>query len=253
MNGRVESHVAIQGDGPPVVFLHGAGGPAWDPFLDDLSERFTVYAPSLPGTEGDPDAVREIRGLWELTLHYYEVFDQLGLSSPGVIGHSFGGMVAAEIAATNPERVGKLVLISSIGLWRQEEPVKDWMSMGPDDLMPLVFHEPEGQLAKDMMAMPEEEIANQDEQIRRSWALACSGAFVWPIPDKGLSRRIHRITAPTLIVWGEGDGLVPPVYADDFAGLIPGSTVLKLDRAAHVPQLERRDAVSPAVIDFLSD
>ncbi len=252
MNGRVESHVTSQGSGPPVVFLHGAGGPQWDPFLDDLSEKFTVYAPSLPGTEGDPDAVREIRGLWELTLHYYEVFEQLGLSSPAVIGHSFGGMLAAEIAATNPERVGKLVLISSIGLWRDEEKVQDWMGMGPDDLMPLVFHEPESQLAKEMMALPDEEIAKQDETIRRSWALACSGAFIWPIPDKGLSRRIHRITAPTMIVWGKGDGLVPPVYASDFARAIPGSTTLMLDRAAHVPQLERRDAVTPAVIDFLS-
>ena len=100
MNGRVESYVHHAGNGAPVVFLHGAGGPAWDPFLDDLAEHFTVYAPSLPGTEGDPDAVREIRGLWELMLHYYEVFDQLGLDSPAVIGHSFGGMLAAELAST---------------------------------------------------------------------------------------------------------------------------------------------------------
>ena len=252
MNGRVESFVSIAGEGPPVVYLHGAGGPAWDGFLDDLSERFTVYAPSLPGTEGDPDAVREIRGLWELVLHYYEIFDELGLSSPAVVGHSFGGMVAAEIAATNPDRVSRLVLISSIGLWRQDEPVKDWMGMSEEDLARLVFHDPDGPIAAGLTAMPEEEIAKQDEQIRRSWALACSGAFVWPIPDKGLSRRIHRISAPTLIVWGDGDGLVPPAYADDFAAAIEGSRVLTVDRAAHVPQLERRDVISPAVVDFLS-
>lgn len=252
MNGRVESAVAVAGQGPPVVYLHGAGGPAWDGFLDDLAERFTVYAPSLPGTEGDPDAVRELRGLWELVLHYYEVFDRLGLDSPAVIGHSFGGMLAAEIAATNPGRVSRLVLISSIGLWREDEPVRDWMGLSPEDLAQLVFFEPEGPLAAELNALPEEEIAKQDEQIRRSWALACSGAFVWPIPDKGLSRRIHRIAAPTMIVWGESDGLVPAVYAGDFADLIPGSTVLRVERAAHVPQLERRDAVSPAVADFLS-
>ena len=252
MNGRVESVVAVGGDGPPVVFLHGAGGPAWDGFLDDLAGRFTVYAPSLPGTEGDPDAVREIRGLWELVLHYYEVFDHLDLDAPAVIGHSFGGMVAAEIAATNPARVGRLVLISSIGLWRPEEPVRDWMGLSPEDLGELVFFEPDGPLAAELTGLPEEEIARQDEQIRRSWALACSGAFVWPLPDKGLSRRIHRVRAPTMIVWGEKDGLVPPIYADDFAALIPGSEVLRVERAAHVPHLERRDAVSPAVARFLS-
>lgn len=252
MNGRVESSVEIGGDGPPVVFLHGAGGPGWDGFLDDLAQRFTVYAPSLPGTEGDPDAVRELRGLWELVLHYYEVFDELGLSSPALIGHSFGGMVAAEVAATNPGRASRLVLISSIGLWRQEEPVRDWMGMGEEELARLVFHDPDGPVAAEFARMPEEEIARQDEQIRRSWALACSGAFVWPIPDKGLSRRIHRIAAPTLIVWGQDDGLVPPIYAVDFASMIEDSSVMMLDRAAHVPQLERRDVVSQAVVNFLS-
>jgi len=252
MNGRVESYVHHAGNGAPVVFLHGAGGPAWDPFLDDLAEHFTVYAPSLPGTEGDPDAVREIRGLWELMLHYYEVFDQLGLDSPAVIGHSFGGMLAAELASTNPERVSKLVLISSIGLWRDEQPVGDWMKLTPDELMPLVFYEPEGKIATELLRMPEDEIEKQDEEIRRSWALACSAAFIWPIPDKGLTRRIHRVKAPGLIIWGKQDGLVPPIYADDFKTLLPNSEILTVDKAAHVPQLERQDVVSPAVIKFLS-
>ena len=88
----------------------------WDAFLDDLSGQFTVYAPAHPGTASDPDAVRNIRGLWELVLYYYELFDNLGLRSPAVVGYSFGGMVAAEVAATNPERVSKLFLMASIGL-----------------------------------------------------------------------------------------------------------------------------------------
>ena len=252
MNGRVESVVHQAGSGPPVVFLHGAGGPAWDPFLDDLANHFTVYAPSLPGTEGDPDAVREIRGLWELMLHYYEVFDQLGLDSPAVIGHSFGGMLAAELASTNPDRVSKLVLISAIGLWREDQPVGDWMKLTPDELIPLCFYEPEGKIATEMFSMPEDEIERQDEEIKRSWSLACSAAFIWPIPEKGLTRRIHRAKAPSFIVWGKQDGLVPPVYADDFKSLLVDSEVFIVDKAAHVPQLERQDVVSPAVIKFLS-
>jgi pimeloyl-ACP methyl ester carboxylesterase len=185
-------------------------------------------------------------------LHYYELFDQLGLNSPAVIGHSFGGMLAAELASTNPERVSKLVLISSIGLWRDEQPVEDWMRLTPDKLIPLCFYEPEGKVATEIFKMPEDKIERQDEEIRRSWSLACSAAFIWPIPEKGLTRRIHRVKAPGFIVWGKQDGLVPPIYANDFKNLLPNSEVLIVDKAAHVPQLERQDLVSPAVIKFLN-
>ena len=103
-----------------------------------------------------------------------------------------------------------------------------------------------------MFTMPEDETERQDEEIKRSWSLACSAAFIWPIPEKGLTRRIHRAKAPSFIVWGKQDGLVPPVYADDFKSLLTDAEVFMVDKAAHLPQLERQDVVSPAVIKFLS-
>lgn len=250
-NDLIETHVAVAGSGPPVVFLHGAGGLTWDPFLDDLAAKFTVYAPYHPGTAGDPDAVRQLRGLWDLVLYYYELFDKLGLRSPAVVGHSFGGMVAAELAATNPDRVSKLVLLCPIGLWRDDHPVQDWMGMKPENLYKLVFYEPEGPLAKQMTAMPTETDAKHDAIIKMTWALATTGTFVWPIPDKGLNRRMHRITAPALIVWGKYDKLVPPIYAQEFASRLKKSQIAMIDKAAHVPQLEQRQQVSKLVTDFL--
>ena len=68
-----------------------------------LARDFTVYAPEHPGTAaGDPDAIKPLEDIWDLTLYYYEMFDQLGLEAPAVVGHSFGGMIAGEIAATDP-------------------------------------------------------------------------------------------------------------------------------------------------------
>jgi pimeloyl-ACP methyl ester carboxylesterase len=84
------------------------------------------------------------------------------------------------------------------------------------------------------------------------WSLACTGKFVWPIPDKGLKKRLHRITAPTLVVWGRQDGLVPPVYAQEFAERIPGARVELVDRAAHMPQLEQTERVAGLVHSFLA-
>ena len=250
---KVEAKVKVAGDGPPVVFMHGAGGLVWDPFLDGLGQSFTVYAPEHPGTSvGNPDAINPIDNLWDLVLYYYEVFDQLGLESPPIIGHSFGGMMAAEIAATNPERVGKLVLLSPIGLWRDDAPVKNWMIITPaTDLPKYLLADPEGPLAQQMFDLPEDPDTRVATQLQMIWSMACTGKFVWPIPDKGLKKRIHRIAAPTLIVWGKQDRLVPPVYADEFKSRIPQAQVELVEQAGHIPHLEQMETVSRLVLDFL--
>ncbi|MGH8999250.1 MAG: alpha/beta fold hydrolase, partial [Acidimicrobiia bacterium] len=85
-----------------------------------------------------------------------------------------------------------------------------------------------------------------------TWAMGVAGKFWWPIPDRGLRRRIHRIAAPTLVVWGEADGIISPDYAADFARLVPGGRAEVLPGAAHVPQLERFDVVAPMVSEFLA-
>ena len=126
--GQIQPRVMIGGHGPPIVFFHGPWGLVWDSFLDALVQSHTVHAPEHPGTTpGDPDAIESLDDLWDLVLYYYELFDQLGLEAPDVVGHSFGGMVAAEVAATNPRRVGRLVLMSPLGLWRDDAPVKNWI------------------------------------------------------------------------------------------------------------------------------
>ena len=87
--GRVQPRVHVAGDGPPLVFLHGATGLAWNPFLDALAGRFTVYAPEHPGTSpGQPDAIDAIDDLWDLVLYHYELFDALGLRAPAVVAGS---------------------------------------------------------------------------------------------------------------------------------------------------------------------
>ena len=251
---QVQSRVRIAGQGSPVVYLHGATGLKWDEFLDGLSRTHTVYAPEHPGTTpGDPDAIKPLDDLWDLVLYYYELFDQLQLESPAVIGHSFGGMVAAELASSEPSRVGKLVLLSPVGLWRDDAPVKNWMSMAPDDLVKELFYEPEGPVAKQVLAESDDAEERLTNLIQNTWNLGCTGKFTWPIPDKGLKKRMHRIQAPTLVIWGQQDGLVPAIYAHEFTSRIAGSRSVIVDRAAHVPQLEQLATVSQAVEDFLKD
>jgi pimeloyl-ACP methyl ester carboxylesterase len=246
---KINANVKVAGSGPPVVFLHGAGGLMWDEFLDRLAAKHTVYAPEHPGhTEGDPDAVMHLDNLWDLVLYYYDLLDGLGLRSAPVIGHSFGGMVAAELAASNPERVSKLVLICPIGLWRDDAPIPNWMTITPaSDLPKYLLYEPDGELARQMFAAPTPEM-----QVRMIWSMAVTGKFVWPIPDKGLKKRIHRIQAPTLVVWGKQDRLIPPVYAEEFAGRIRGARVEMIEEAGHVLTLEHPARLAGMVEEFLA-
>ncbi|HLW70299.1 MAG TPA: alpha/beta fold hydrolase [Candidatus Binataceae bacterium] len=245
---KVNARVKVAGQGPPLVFLHSGYGLIWSDFLDQLARDFTVYAPEHPGTsEGDPDSIKGLDDFWDLVLFYYELFDKLGLDAPALVGHSFGGMVAAELAATNPKRVDKLVLIDSLGLWRDDTPIKNYMVAPQADLDPLFFHDTNHPARKLVFMNPEE----PDSIIRVTWALGCTGKFIWPIPDKGLRKRAHRIAAPTLLIWGKEDGLTKSIYADDFKQLIPGARIEMVAGAGHMAPFEQPAAIAALVRDFI--
>lgn len=247
-----EAKVKVGGSGPPLLYLHTAGGPRWDAFLDALAEQHTVYAPDHPGLgETARDAIHAVDSLWDLVLIYDELLDGLGLASVPVMGSSFGGMVACELAALRPERVSKLVLIDPIGLWRDDTPVSPILMMSQEDLVNTLFSNFDAEPVRDFLSVPSDPDEFATAQADTIWALGSTGKFIWPIPDKGLSRRMHRITAPTLIVWGREDAVISSVYAQEFADRIADSRVEIVDGAGHVPQWEQLDAVRPIVEEFL--
>jgi pimeloyl-ACP methyl ester carboxylesterase len=252
-DGQVRTQVLVGGQGPPLLYLHAVLGLQWDPFLDSLARHHTVYAPYLPGTApGDPDAHKALEDVWDLTLCYDEILDALGIEQTAVVGHSFGGMLGAELAATRPERVSKLVLLCPIGLWTDGRPWKNPNLMSLEELGAAAFADPTGPVATMALTLPEDPEALGEALIAISWAMGVSTKFWWPIPDRGLDKRIHRITAPTLVVWGAQDGIISPEYAADFARLIRNARAEVLPNAAHVPQLERLDVVPDMVRDFLA-
>jgi len=250
--GRVPFRVHVKGEGPAVVFFHGPWGLYWGPFLDALARRFTVYAPEHPGTTpGQPDTVYQIDNLWDLVLVYDELFDRLEITDAALAGHSFGAMVACEVAAHRPARVRRLMLIDPIGLWRDDAPVVNWMLVPPQELPGYVFREHDGVPAKALFSIPDDPEDGALAKTRLTWAMGCTGKFIWPIPDKGLKKRIHRIQSPALLVWGEHDRLVPLVYAEEFARRLPKTQLEVVKGAGHAPHLEQPDAVARLALGFL--
>jgi pimeloyl-ACP methyl ester carboxylesterase len=241
------------GSGAPLVFFHGAGGLLPDnPFLERLAQRYHVLAPEWPGY-GDSTGEELLEDMLDFTLHGWDLVETLGLRQPHLVGHSMGGMIAAEMACLAPREVGKLVLAAPAGLWLDAHPIPDIFALLPYQLAEVLFHDPaQGQALltggadlADMEALREFYIASQ----RR---LAVAGKILFPIPNRRLSKRLYRLAADTLLVWGADDRLIVPAYAAHWQALIPGARVAMIDVAGHMLPYEQPDAFARAVDTFLS-
>ena len=241
------------GSGAPLLFLHGAGGLLVDnPFLDALARRHHVFAPEWPGY-GESTGEELLEDMLDFTLHGWDLADALGLSRPHLVGHSMGGMIAAEMACVAPRDVGKLVLAAPAGLWIDAHPIPDIFAMLPFQFADVLFHDPargQGLLTagadlSDMDALKDFYLGNQ----RR---LSMAGKILFPIPNRRLSKRLYRLGAPTLLVWGASDKLIPPVYAEAWAASVPGATVKLVPEAGHMLPYEQPVAFAAAVADFLA-
>lgn len=249
-DGAVAFRVLSAGTGAPVVYLHSYHDrEAFPPFLERLAQRHTVYAPLHPGAAGST-GVESLDDVFDLTLAYDELLGALGLRSAHLVGHFFGAMVAAEIAAVFPPRASRLVLISPLGLWRDETPSADILNLPPEDLAQALWAVPDSDPARRWAAEPADEDANAAAQIESVQRRAAMAKFVWPIPDKGVRKRLHRITAPTLIVWGGDDRVNPLPYAEEWHRRIKGAA-LSVVRGGHMVLHETPDAVAAAVSEFL--
>lgn len=250
-HGMFDVKLRTDGQGEPLLFLHGAGGlRGWDRFLADLAQQFTVYAPAHPGFESST-GLEHLDDLLDLVVYYNDFLDALHLDAVHVVGHSMGGMIAAELAALSPHRVRRLVLVNAVGLWLEQQPVADFFAMTPDQLAVALWHDPNSEVARAMMAMPQDEKAQLEAYLLRMQHLSAAGKFLWPIPDKGLKKRIHRINAPTLILWGQSDGLTPVAYAQEFQQRIAGARVSIMPRCGHMPMYEDPAAFVSTVATFL--
>ncbi|MBN8872749.1 MAG: alpha/beta hydrolase [Rhodospirillales bacterium] len=230
---------------PPLLYLHGFEahpGPA--PFLIRLARQQEVWAPEHPGY-GESSGFESIHDVTDLVLHYRRLIEHWGVGRVDLMGHSLGGMFAAEIAALCPHLVRRLVLVDAYGLWLDAHPAPDPFVMPAEALARAKFADP-GWAGREPTTLPEDAAARA---IARTGNLAAATKFMWPVADRGLARRLPFVHAPTLVVHGAADGLVPPAHAEAFARLIPAARVAMIPNAGHLPMVEQEDAFLAAVAD----
>jgi pimeloyl-ACP methyl ester carboxylesterase len=256
--GRV--HLFRGGEGEPVLFLHAAGGAGeWNEFHGLLAGAgFDVVAPDHPGF-GKTGDFADVEAIDDLVYHYLDVMDALGLRRPHVVGASFGGWIAAELAVAAPDRLGSLVLLSAAGLRLPEHPVADIFIMTPDELVATFFHNPPPAPAPapaPALAGGAAGAGPDFDAILAAYRDASALArFCWSpyMCDPKLERRLPRIKAPTLVVAPSDDRLIPIAHARRYASLIPAARLTEVADCGHAMYFERPAEFANITAAFLAE
>ena len=246
--GRV--HMFRAGEGEPLLFLHAAGGAgAWLDFHRMLAEGgYDVIAPDHPGF-GKSDDFPEVEAMDDLVYHYLDLLDALGLERAHVVGASFGGWIAAELAVAAPHRTGSLALLSAAGLRLPEHPVPDIFLLPPAELVATLFHNPPPAPA------PAASAALDIDAVLAAYRDATALArFSWVpfLSNPKLERRLRRITAPTLVVAPSDDRLIPVAHAQRYASRITGARFAEVPDCGHAMYFERPAEFADVVLGFLA-
>jgi pimeloyl-ACP methyl ester carboxylesterase len=233
----VDIVVLTAGKGEPLVFFHGAGTFHGFDFALPWAEKFQVMIPFHPGFGESSDDER-ITDMHDYVMHYMELFDQMKLEQVNLVGFSMGGWIASRLATEFGSRIKRLALVAPAGLRDLKNPMTDIFKLKPEEIVAKLAYNFE-------VLKPHLPTGHDVDFIVARYRESSSFARVaWDRSfDPKLSRYLHRLTMPTLIVWGDKDALIPPGQAKTWAKMIPNAKVKMIANAGHLVLDEKPEAV----------
>ena len=241
-------HLQSAGDGPPLLYLHGANGVAWLPGHDALAAHCRVLLPEHPNW-GEDELAGGLESIDDLVYFYLDFLDALGLERVHLVGHSLGGWLAAELAVGHAHRLWTLTLVDAAGLWLSETPMPDLFAMSPEESARLANYDP---------ALAEATVPSNPTPEERAALARARAAFArisWNpyLHNPRLPVRLHRVRVPTLVLWGEEDRIIPVAYAAEYGRLLPDARVVRLPACGHSPARECPAAFAETLLAFLRE
>lgn len=242
VGGDTEVTVLRAGAGDPLVFFHGAGTAIGFDFAASWASDFEVMIPFHPGFGSSPPDPR-LREIRDLVPHYLQLLDDICPGPVNIVGHSLGGWIASLVAIHAPERVRRLVLACPAGLRVPSHPTTDLFSLAPEELAARLTSRPE------LLGPPES--VTVDAVVHQYEEATSLARLIWERNhDRTLQRWLGRISAPTLVLWGTADRIIPVEQADVWASRLQRSELATIEGAGHMLFNETADAVN-AVSSFL--
>jgi pimeloyl-ACP methyl ester carboxylesterase len=237
------------GAGRPMLFLNaGIGIDSGTVALNRLAERLRVIVPSHPGFSSS-DRPAWVTTVDDLAYFYLDLLDQLDLSDVILVGVSFGAWIAAEIAVKCTTRLSHLVMANAVGIKvgdRETRDIADIFAMTEDEFNAAAYANPSvGE--KNYKSMSEPDLL---ATARNREALA---RFAWSpyMHDPKLRHRLHRISVPTLFLWGAQDRIVSADYGRHYCAAVPGARFELIDDAGHLPHIEQPRTFVERILDFI--
>jgi len=262
-HGR-QVHLLESGKGAPLLYLHGFADvhsvkEGWLPFHQKLAENARLIAPAHPGC-AQTDENKDIDTIEDVVFHYLEVLNALELASFDVIGTCVGGWIAAELAVRHPEKIRRLVLIGAAGLFVPGALIGDVFMMSQPEfgssyasLREMLFSSANDANALEMFPDGKGEL---EDEVRRYQMLRFSSRVGFKPPyfyNHTLRNRLHRISSPTQIIWGENDRFVPRSHGETYAELIPQAELKIISSSGHSIHVESPGETANLVLEFLND
>ena len=245
--GNLALDGSVGGAGPPLLFLHGGDYVALNArFLEILRHRWQVTAPRHPGFghSARPAGFRTVHDLAYLYLDWLDRQADRAL----VVGSSFGGWVALEIAVRSVDKILGLVLIDALGVkfgGYQDRDIADIYALPEDEVRQRTFHDP-------TRVLPDYSTLSDSELMAVACDRQAAAFYGWRpyMHDPGLRQWLHRVEVPALVLWGERDGIVSPGYGGKLCAALPNARFQEIAQAGHYPQIERPDMVADAIEHF---
>jgi len=243
----VPTHLLRGGRGAPLLVLPPQfAADRWLPYHDALAARFQIFAPDHPGC-GKSDRPDWLSDVSDLVLHYVDLLDVLALDRVAVIGTSFGGWIAAELAAAYPERVDRLVLVGAAGLHVEGVERFDLFVHPLEDTLRRLFHDP----ARSAQLLPTDAGTETIVAAYREATTLARVAWNPYLYNPKLERRLARVRAHTLVIWGADDTFLPRPHGEAYARSIPGARFEVVPHCGHLVPLEQTEVFVRRVLAFL--
>ena len=247
----IELELLRRGAGPQILLLHGFQ--TVDPaarFLELLGRHGEIIAPAGPGFGSSPRP-KDFDTVYDLVHLYLEILETLPGERTTLVGFSFGGWLAAEVAVKCSHRLDKLVLVDPLGIKvsdRETPDILDIFNRSPEEVRQKSWHDPD-RFAPDFNEMSEEALVI----YARNREALCLYAWHPYMYNPQLPRWLRRINVPSLLLWGMSDRVVTPDYGRAYSRLIPGSRFELIEAAGHHPEIEQPEAFGERVSRFLEE